>query len=365
MSADYSSVPLVIPALNPDNRIHTFIRSLREFGFDTIIVVGDGSDELHKDGVFRELNEQGEVVLLRNYHGKGVALKDGLSYVNEHFPDCIGVVTADYDGRQSAASVRDVAAKLLEGEKFVLGTRDIAGSNISKKMRRGYKLVEWTFRILYSKKIKDIQTGLRGISKELLARFIEIKGNRYEYEPRMIVEAVREDIPICEVEVGAINPIDAGDETIEISDNYHPFSDSIKIALSLFLYFIKYAVTSISATAIDFALFYILSSYVFNNMELGICVFLSTVLARAVSSTISFMVNRKLVFKADGRIAVRNVLLYYALVTVIMLSSAELVTLFVRLLGGGKTFTKLFVDLILFFVSYQIQNRVIFKKDKK
>ena len=53
------------------------------------------------------------------------------------------------------------------------------------------------------------------------------------------------------------------------------------------------------------------------------------------------------------------------LAAIIMFSSAELVTLFVYLFGGGKTFTKLFVDLCLFFISYQIQQRFIFNTKEK
>lgn len=364
MNTEYTRVPIIIPALNPDNRIFIFIDSLKELGFDTFIVVGDGSDDSYKEGVFSELEAQGIAVILHNYYGKGAAIKDGLSYVSDNISDYIGVVTADYDGRQSAEAVGNVATKLLEGEEFVLGVRDIDASNISKKMRRGYKIVEATFKFFYGRKMKDIQTGLRGFSKELMPLFADMKGERYDYEPKMIIEAIKKDVPICEVEVGAIKPIDSGDETIEVSENYHPISDSIKISLVLILYFVKYAMTSISATAIDFALFYILSNHVFAYMELSMCVLVSTVLARATSSTISFLINKRVVFYSGGRMSPKNIIMYYTLVAVIMLSSAQLVTLFVYLFGGGKTFTKLFVDLCLFFVSYQIQNRVIFRKDK-
>ena len=95
---------------------------------------------------------------------------------------------------------------------------------------------------------------------------------------------------------------------------------------------------------------------------------MENLLPKELALDVSKFISDKFLFIVEwlfGNIKGRHVLLYYALVTVIMLSSAELVTLFVRLLGGGKTFTKLFVDLCLFFVSYQIQNRVIFKKDKK
>lgn len=365
MNACYDKVPVIIPALNPDNRIRVFIHSLEKVGFDNIVVVDDGSDRLYKDGIFRELEEEGVKVLsYEDNQGKGAAIKDGLSYVCEDMPDVVGVVTADYDGRQSANAATLIADKLLEGEEFVLGVRDLEHSNISKKMRNGYKLTEFAFRILYSKRIRDIQTGLRGIALSLVPHFIDIKGSRYEYEPKMIIDSVRDDIPICEVEVGPIAPIDMDKEPLVVSENFRPFADSFRIVVVLFINFIKYAMTSISATAIDFAIFYMLSNYVLSDLSLGMCVLLSTVIARVISSTLAFLVNRNVVFKSKDNF-VKNILKFYSLAAIIMFCSAELVTLFVYLFGGGKTFTKLFVDLCLFFVSYQIQQRFIFNSKEK
>ena len=365
MNACYDKVPVIIPALNPDNRIRIFIHSLEEAGFNTVIVLDDGSDREYKEGIFRELEEEGVKVLsYDDNQGKGASIKDGLSYVCDEMPDAIGVVTADYDGRQSAKAATLIADKLLEGEEFVLGVRDLEHTNMSKKMRNGYKMVGLTFRVLYSKRVRDIQTGLRGIGRSLMPYFIDIRGSRYEYEPKMIIDAVRDDIPICEVDVGPIKPIDMDESTLFVSENFRPFADSFRIMVVLFVNFIKYAMTSISATAIDFALFYTLSNHILKDLSLGMCVLLSTVIARVISSTLAFLVNRNVVFKSKDNL-VKKMLKFYGLAAIIMFSSAELVTLFVYLFGGGKTFTKLFVDLCLFFISYQIQQRFIFNTKEK
>ncbi len=358
----YDKIPVIIPALNPDNRIFTFIDALKDCGFSTFVVVDDGSDREHKNDIFARLMESGITVLTdAENRGKGKALKEGMSYVYDNMLDAIGVVTADYDGRQSAEVVMLVADKLIEGDRFVLGARDIKGSNITKGMKRGYKLTKLVFKLLYNKKIKDIQTGLRGIERSLIPAFTDVKGSRYEYEPKMIIEAVRNDIPITEVDAGPISPIDMEDSTIRVSENYRPFYDSFRISVVLFLNFLEYALSSITATLVDFVLFFILSEYVFSSLELNMCVLLSTVCARAVSSTLSFLINRKVVFKSDNDFF-KTIVMFYVLAIIIMLCSAELVTIFVQLFGGNKTFTKLFVDLCLFFLSYQIQQRVIFKK---
>ena len=362
MQARYDKVPIIIPALNPDNRIITFIEMLEDQGFNHFIVVDDGSTTEVKKSTFPILKERGITVISYDRNkGKGRALKAGMSYAYDNMPDIIGVVTADYDGRQCAEAVSEVAGKLLSGSKFVLGVRDLDGSNMSKGMRRGYRLTELVFRTLYSKKMRDIQTGLRGIAKSLIPGFLEIRGSRYEYEPKMIVEAVRDEIPIDEVEAGPIRPIGVDESTLYISENFHTFTDSFRISVVLFLNFLEYALSSITATIVDFVLFYVLSEFVFANLELNLCVLLSTVLARVVSASLAFAINRRVVFKSDANLA-KTIVMYFSLAAIIMFCSAELVTLFVSLFGGNKTFTKLFVDLCLFFLSYQIQQRVIFRK---
>lgn len=361
MDMIYESIPVVIPALNPDNRIIKYIRSLEERGFNRFVVVDDGSlgDALP---IFKNLEYMRvNVVRLDHNMGKGYALKEGLKYIRNNMPDASGVIMTDYDGRQGPDAVVKVADRLLKGDMLVLGRRDIENSNISKAMRRGYKLTERVFRILYSRSVKDVQTGLRGISASLIDDMIDVRGSRYEYEPKMIVEALSRDIPVTEIDAGPIEPIDTDDSIIYVSKNFRPLYDSFRISVVIFMTFLEYALTSISATIVDFILFFLLSEYVFNAFDLNICVLLSTVCARIVSSTISFSINRKVVFKSEVNLA-KNIIMFYSLAALIMLCSAELVTIFVYLFNGNKTFTKLFVDLCLFFVSYQVQQRVIFKK---
>lgn len=364
MKKDYTRVPVVIPALNPDERLLTFIDDLISEGFIRIILVDDGSEEEYKKTIFKDADnkEYVSVLTLDENQGKGSASKLGFSFVYDNYKDAVGVVTADYDGRQGADEVALVADELLKGESFVLGCRDVLNSNLRVGLKRMHKFLRFAFKLLYGKKIEDIQSGLRGVCYDLIPMMLEIKGSRYEYATKMIIEIVRAEIQINQVEVGRITPIDAKDEELLKSDNFRPFKDSIRIIVSLFLNFIKYAMTSIIATAVDFTIFYVLSNHIFAGLDLSMCVLVSTVLARVVSVSISFCINRKVVFKSDVNL-VRNMIMYYSLAAIIMLASAGLVTFFVYIFGGGKTFTKLFVDLCLFFVSYQIQQRVIFRKD--
>ena len=69
---------ILIPSLEPDERLPAYIRKLKEGGFAHIIVVDDGSNESYRP-IFDEVDAVEDTVVL--YHdenkGKGVALKTG------------------------------------------------------------------------------------------------------------------------------------------------------------------------------------------------------------------------------------------------------------------------------------------------
>ena len=53
---------------------------------------------------------------------------------------------------------------------------------------------------------------------------------------------------------------------------------------------------------------------------------------------------------------------YYSLAAIQMCMSAALVAIIWHLLGGSETVIKIIVDTLLFFISYQIQRRWVFRK---
>ena len=73
---------ILIPSLEPDERLPAYIRKLSENGFGKIIVVDDGSSELYQP-IFREVESIDRAVVLHHgvNRGKGVALKTGSTSV--------------------------------------------------------------------------------------------------------------------------------------------------------------------------------------------------------------------------------------------------------------------------------------------
>ena len=76
---------ILIPSLEPDDRLPAYIRRLKEGGFAHIVVVDDGSGEAYRP-IFDSVDAVEDTVVLRHEvnKGKGVALKTGYRYIEEN-----------------------------------------------------------------------------------------------------------------------------------------------------------------------------------------------------------------------------------------------------------------------------------------
>ena len=85
MNGDFLNVTIVLPSLNPDDKLNKVVDGLIGAGFKDIVLVNDGSDEAHLEP-FRLAAANKEVTLLTHdvNKGKGRALKTAFSYVVEN-----------------------------------------------------------------------------------------------------------------------------------------------------------------------------------------------------------------------------------------------------------------------------------------
>lgn len=133
------------------------------------------------------------------------------------------------------------------------------------------------------------------------------------------------------------------------------------------LKFLKFLISSFSASLIDLGCFTLLNLYLFSGLPMRENVFLSTFIARTVSAFYNFCINRKVVFKADQEksTAGPQLIKYILLVVGQMFASAGLVYVFTKLSSWNSTIVKGCADTSLFIVSYLIQNLLIFRNRKE
>lgn len=353
---------IVIPALNPSSDLLNYVSELKESGLKDILIVDDGSGE-HTQYIFNELAERYQCKVLKHAKnlGKGRALKNAFNYflTLPELSSFNGVVTADSDGQHLVKDVIRMANALDQNpDSLVLGCRDFDSDNVPPKSKFGNKLTRLLLRLLYGRKVTDTQTGLRGFPTSIIAGMLDVDGERFEYETEMLMYAFKENLSIPEITIDTVY-FDNNAET-----HFNPILDSIRIYRVIFATFFKYLLASASSFIVDIGAFQLLLML---GLWLGISrgshlIVGATVLARVVSATFNFFVNKNLVFKGEKRLG-KTLVKYSSLALVQMLISAILVSYIWSQQGGAEVIIKIIVDTILFLISYQVQQKWVFRKD--
>ena len=360
---------ILIPSLEPDDRLPAYVKRLLEAGFGhvVIVVVDDGSSEAYQP-IFKEVEGVDRAVVLHHdvNHGKGVALKTGYKYILDNLPDVAGVITADADGQHTVPDCIRLAEEIGKGEKALyLGSRDFSLENIPPKSRSGNKITSVVFRLLYGQYLPDTQTGLRAFRREELPFMINVEGERFEYEMKVLIACSRAGIPMIPVTI----------ETIYENENkgthFHPIKDSWKIYKVILGSFFKFMGASIVSFLADHLLFNLFSGWLFPllgislnvSLPLGIHLdntSLANYTARFFSAILNFRLNKDMVFKVRGS---KGAGWRYALVAVGIVILSTLGIKGLGKLGMAPWLAKVIVDTLLYFVSYRVQQQWVFKEE--
>lgn len=237
---------LVIPAYRPAARLVPLVKELLADGYPRIVVVDDGSGPAHR-AVFERVARLPRVEVLTHLVnlGKGCALKTGLNHLFARDPACAGAVTVDSDGQHLPADVRRVAAALVRHpEQLCLGSRSFDGA-VPWKSRIGNTLSRWILWILSGQRLRDTQTGLRGIPRSFAASLLAVRSARYDFEQEMIVLAAREERALLQVPI----------TTVYRDDNRGSHFDPLRDSLRVYWVFFRVLLRALRPTGVDYAVF--------------------------------------------------------------------------------------------------------------
>ena len=353
-----ASAVILIPSLEPDDRLPAYLRRLLERGFTRAVIVNDGSSEKYQP-IFDELAAMEGVTVLRHEvnRGKGCGLKTGYTYIRDHMPDASGVITADADGQHTVEDCWKLA-EALTGDKraMYLGSRDFDLPHVPPKSRFGNKTTSFVFKLLYGTWLPDTQTGLRAFKREELQCMIDVPGERFEYEMQVLIACARAKMPMVPITI----------ETVYENENegthFHPIRDSYRIYKVILGSFVKFMGASIASFVIDFLLLTLLGNTLFAPLAHG--PFFAKVAARCVSAPCNFYLNSKYVF--DKKMSRTTFVRYVILALFIMLVSAWGVDTLMGWLKFPKAvigFVGIVVDVLLYLVSYRVQDKWVFAPD--
>lgn len=228
----HKDIVLLIPALNPDSMLIKLIEDIAPVWNRPVVIVDDGSNAKAREEIFRVVEAMGCDIVTNHVNcGKGRALKNGFNYILNTYPEAVGAVTADADGQHAAEDIVACAEALVSGSKplpLVLGCRDFDDPQVPRKSMLGNKITRNFMRIMNGVKVTDTITGLRAIPAEFMEYLMNVPGERFDYEPNMLIAAKEISVPIKEIPI----------KTIYIDNNrattFNPIKDSIIIYLVLF-----------------------------------------------------------------------------------------------------------------------------------
>lgn len=350
---------VVIPAYEPGESFVPYVQELLAQGQIQVLAVDDGSGESYA-WIFQALERLEGCTVLRHpvNRGKGAALKTAFTWYLEHLPkNCPGVVTADCDGQHRVEDVLAVQSALVEREgALILGSRDF-GPDTPARSLSGNRASAAALSLLYGIRLRDTQTGLRGIPNRLLTGLCQMAGERFEYELNMLVYARQQCVDMVEIPI----------QTIYFDNNrgshFRTFADAGRIVLVLLGSVVQYAGAAALSVVIDVGVYALMVKALLTPLSLSTRIFFSTVIARVLSSTANYACNRTLPYVQNKGVW-STLWKYYVLWLCQLCASFGGTWLLTEVLGVDELLGKLLVDIVLAVLSYQVQLRWVFRAER-
>lgn len=338
---------ILIPAYEPDEKLLNLLDAIEIADSDAqVVLVDDGSGPEYGD-IFAAAAARGCDVLTNPVNeGKGAALKAGFSHIARAYPGQ-SVVCADCDGQHRVKDILAVADQVNhDPNQLVLGVRHFTGK-VPFRSRFGNAMTRKAFAAVTGTDVTDTQTGLRGYPATMLPWLLTVRGERFEYELQLLLEAKDAGFGISEVSI----------ETVYLEENasshFRPIADSARIYAPL----LKFTASLLTSFGIDFVALLVLQALTGNLLW-------SVIGARALSSAFNFITNRLLVFDGSDRRAFWDAAArYYALVGVLLVANFALLELLTTF-GVGLALSKVLTEVILFAVSFQVQRAVVYLRKR-
>lgn len=331
----------LIPAYEPEENFINLVNELSKTDFK-IIVIDDGSGKEYKN-IFDKVSKKAKVISYKENKGKGFALKTGLNYIKENYDSYI-LVTMDCDGQHTIKDAKRLCEECEKKDNILILGKRIRSKKTPIRSIIGNTITRFVYKTTTGLDVYDTQTGLRAFSDKLMDLMINIDGDRYEYEMNVLLSCAKEKIKIKEIEI----------ETIYIDNNSNSHFNALKDSIIIYKEFIKFSLSSIISFILDYLLYTIL--YLLSNKLI-----FSNILARIISSTTNYTINKKVVFKNKQKPS-KTIIKYLLLSISILLINTLILSILVNKLNLNAILAKVITEVLLFVFSYKVQQQLIFKK---
>jgi glycosyltransferase involved in cell wall biosynthesis len=198
----YSSLSIVLPALNEEGVVGNTVRTIDKqglvnIGFDIEVIVVDNNSD---DKTSEEARDAGAKVFLEKKRGYGSAYLRGLKEATGDI-----IVIGDADGTYPLDQTSDFIQPILDGDAdFVIGSR-LKGKIHDGAMPRlhryiGNPLLSRIANFLFKTQVSDFHCGMRAFTREALKK-MKLETLGMEFATEMVVEANRKNLRIKEIPI--------------------------------------------------------------------------------------------------------------------------------------------------------------------
>ena len=196
---DEPELTLLVPAMNERLTIGAFLEwcqeGIRAAGCRAeILIVDSSADDTPQLAV-----RAGARVLCTPRRGLGRAYIDALPYVRGRYV-VMGDADCTYDFRQVGLFLE----QLRQGFEFVMGSRFKGtieeGAMPGLHRYFGTPLTTFILNVMFSSRFSDIHCGMRGITREALAR-MQLQSQSWEYASEMVLKSVHMNLRTSEVPI--------------------------------------------------------------------------------------------------------------------------------------------------------------------
>jgi len=342
---NFSKTCIVIPSLNPNNKLTHLIEELCVYKWKKIIIIDDGSTQ-ETVRVFHNIVKNFGITLITHEtnKGKGAALKTGFNYIKNQENGSRGIITVDSDGQHLIEDIIKIAHTANEKwSNVIFGIRKF-GKTTPFSSLIGNKVSSFLLDATNDITIDDCQTGLRYLPISLVDELLLLQSSRYDYELECLIRINTLGYNIIKIQI----------ETVYLNKNkgshFRGLVDSSRILLVL----TRYSAISISSFGIDIFLFLLVLSY-------SESIFYATIIARIISGSYNFSLNKLFVFRSNGFYQIFKETSSYLILSIfVALLSASIVGLWKENAIYSIVIFKALVDTSLFFLTFYVQKNIIF-----
>ncbi len=182
-------IAILIPAYNEEAYIRDVAKKCIPYNMD-IIIVDDGSSD-NTVSIIKNIPQPKncKIVLIKHPKnlGKGQSLKTGFNYVIKN--NYTGVITIDADGQHDTGEILKFLKKLQEENPDIIVGNRLKNTKDMPFIRLATNVfTSWVISLLAGKKIRDVQSGYRYISSNILKK-IDLETGNFDTEPEILLKA--------------------------------------------------------------------------------------------------------------------------------------------------------------------------------